>query len=159
MDFFFKKCFDFISLFWQNGRFNKVKRLLTLKKYHGIRGSSSLSSITLFWSTMLSSLNAQITLTINSKGWSTDLNLDFINRSSISKFENIHFDQCKSTDIAFLFYLLGMLELQCVGIFISLLYTWVSYIPLLINNLVSSNFEELFSTVSLIFLWYSFKDS
>ena len=35
---FFKKCFDFISLFWQNGNFNKMKRLLTSKKYGGIRG-------------------------------------------------------------------------------------------------------------------------
>ena len=36
-----------------------MKRLLSPKKYGGMRGSSSLSSITLFWSIMLSSLNQQ----------------------------------------------------------------------------------------------------
>ena len=81
-----------------------------------------------------------------------------MNWSSISKFNNIHFDHCKSTEIAFLLCLLGMLELQCVGIFVSFLYAWVSYIPLLISNLLSQNFEGLFSTVSLIFL-YLFRDS
>ena len=34
-----------------------MKRLLTSKKYGGIRGSSSLSSAALFWSTMFFSLN------------------------------------------------------------------------------------------------------
>ena len=44
-----------------------------------------------------------------------------------------------------------MLQLQCVDIFISFLCTWASYIPLLINNFVSRNFEGLFFKVSLIF--------
>ena len=80
-----------------------MKRLLTSEKYGCIRGSSSLSSITLFWSTMLSSLNVQIT--------PTDVNLDFMNRTSMSKFDDTRFDQCKFTEIEFLLYLLGMLEL------------------------------------------------
>ena len=45
-----------------------MKRLLTSKKYGGIRRSSSLSSVKLFWSTMFYSLNAQILLSINGKG-------------------------------------------------------------------------------------------
>ena len=79
--------------------------------------------------------------------------------ASVSKFSDICFERCKSTEISFFLYILEMLERQCIGIFVSFLYTWVSYIPLLINNLESRNFEWLFSTVALYFFWYfqSFK--
>ena len=105
-------------------------------------------------------IKSQMTLSINRRVYPGLLYFALIALISMSKFDVIFLDLCKSPEIVFSLYLFQILDTQITAFLFSFPYTCVVTTSSLFKMIfVPQNFTEFTSIVNFIFGWKLFKAS
>ena len=103
-------------------------------------------------------IKSRMTLSINRRGCQALLYFALIALISMSKFDAIFLDLCKSPEIVFRLYLFGILDTQSTALLFSFQFTCVVTIPSLFKLIfVSKNFTGFTSIINFMFGWKLFK--